>query len=68
MVRTPQVAHRAQGRWLRLLLMHLAGRQVRARVELEDLSQEVYVRAIAHTDSRALSTASPTKTRGRSDG
>ena len=40
----------AQGRWLRLLLMHLAGRQVRARVELEDLSQEVYVRAIAHAD------------------
>lgn len=40
----------AQGRWLRLLLMHLAGPQVRARVELEDLSQEVYVRAIAHQD------------------
>jgi RNA polymerase sigma factor (sigma-70 family) len=38
----------AQGRWLRLLLMHLAGRQVRASVELEDLVQEVYVRAIAH--------------------
>jgi len=38
----------AQGRWLRLLLMHLAGRQVRACVELEDLVQEVYVRAIAH--------------------
>src|SRR5262245_248858 len=38
----------AQGRWLRLLLMHLAGRQVRSRVELEDLAQEVYVRAIAH--------------------
>jgi RNA polymerase sigma factor (sigma-70 family) len=40
----------AQGRWLRLLLMHLTGPQVRARVELEDLSQEVYVRAIAHAD------------------
>ena len=40
----------AQGRWLRLLLMHLAGRQVRASVELEDLVQEVYVRAIAHQD------------------
>ena len=38
----------AQGRWLRLLLMHLAGPQVRARVDLEDLAQEVYVRAIAH--------------------
>jgi hypothetical protein len=40
----------AQGRWLRLLLMHLAGPQVLAKVELEDLSQEVYVRAIAHAD------------------
>ncbi len=48
--------------------MDLAGRQVRARVELEDLSQEVYVRAVAHADSRAPSTASPTKTRGRPDG
>jgi RNA polymerase sigma factor (sigma-70 family) len=38
----------AQGRWLRLLLMHLAGRSVRASVELEDLVQEVYVRAIQH--------------------
>jgi RNA polymerase sigma factor (sigma-70 family) len=38
----------AQGRWLRLLLLHLAGRKLRARVELEDLVQEVYVRAIAH--------------------
>lgn len=41
----------AQGRWLRLLLLHLAGPQVRARVELEDLAQEVYVRAIAHRDT-----------------
>jgi RNA polymerase sigma factor (sigma-70 family) len=41
----------AQGRWLRLLLMHLAGKQVRASVELEDLVQEVYVRAIGHADS-----------------
>ena len=40
----------AQGRWLRLLLMHLTGRQVRTRIELEDLVQEVYVRAIAHQD------------------
>ncbi len=38
----------AQGRWLRLLLLHLAGRSLRACVELEDLVQEVYVRAIAH--------------------
>ncbi len=38
----------AQGRWLRLLLMHLAGRKLRQGVELEDLAQEVYVRAVAH--------------------
>jgi RNA polymerase sigma factor (sigma-70 family) len=38
----------AQGRWLRLLLLHLAGPQVRRRIELEDLLQEVYVRAVAH--------------------
>ncbi|MBM4014912.1 MAG: sigma-70 family RNA polymerase sigma factor [Planctomycetes bacterium] len=38
----------AQGRWLRLLLMHLAGRKLRQSVELEDLAQEVYVRAVAH--------------------
>jgi RNA polymerase sigma factor (sigma-70 family) len=38
----------AQGRWLRLLLMHLAGPRIRQSVELEDLVQEVYVRAIAH--------------------
>jgi RNA polymerase sigma factor (sigma-70 family) len=38
----------AQGRWLRLLLMHLAGHHVRRHIELEDLAQEVYVRAVAH--------------------
>jgi len=38
----------AQGRWLRLLLMHLAGLHVRRFIELEDLAQEVYVRAVAH--------------------
>ena len=38
----------AQGRWLRLLLMHMAGRRLRDTVELEDLAQEVYVRAVAH--------------------
>ena len=38
----------AQGCWLRLLLMHLAGRKLRQGVELEDLAQEVYVRAVAH--------------------
>lgn len=41
----------AQGRWLRLLLMHLAGRGLRASIELEDLAQEVYVRAVAHAAS-----------------
>lgn len=38
----------AQGRWLRLLLMHFAGRKLRQSIELEDLAQEVYVRAVAH--------------------
>ncbi len=37
----------AQERRLRLLLAHLAGRAVRARVELEDLVQEVFLRALA---------------------
>jgi RNA polymerase sigma-70 factor (ECF subfamily) len=37
-----------QERRLRLLLLHLAGRAVRARVEPEDLLQEVYLRALAH--------------------
>ncbi len=32
---------------LRLLLLHLAGRSVRERVDLEDLLQEVYLRALA---------------------
>ncbi len=36
----------AQETRLRLLLAHLAGRAVRARVELDDLVQEVYVRAL----------------------
>jgi RNA polymerase sigma-70 factor (ECF subfamily) len=36
----------AQTHWLRLLLLHLAGRQVRARVELDDLVQEVFLRAL----------------------
>jgi RNA polymerase sigma factor (sigma-70 family) len=33
--------------WLRLLVAHLAGRSLRARVEIEDLVQEVFVRALA---------------------
>jgi len=37
----------AQERRLRLLLTHLAGRAVRARVEVDDLLQEVYLRALA---------------------
>jgi len=35
-------------RRLQLLLAHLAGRAVRARVELADLAQEVYMRVLAH--------------------
>lgn len=35
---------------LRLLLAHLAGRAVRSRVELDDLLQEVYLRALAHPE------------------
>jgi RNA polymerase sigma-70 factor (ECF subfamily) len=38
----------AHERRLLLLLAHLAGRAVRARVELADLAQEVYLRALAH--------------------
>jgi RNA polymerase sigma-70 factor (ECF subfamily) len=42
----------AHERRLRLLLAHLAGRAVRARVELDDLVQEVFLRALA--DARGL--------------
>ena len=38
----------AHERRLLLLLAHLAGRAVRARVELADLAQEVFLRALAH--------------------
>lgn len=37
----------AQERRLRLLVLHLAGRAVRARVEIDDLLQEIYLRALA---------------------
>lgn len=37
----------AQGPWLELLFRHLAGAKIRARVEQEDLVQEVYLRALA---------------------
>jgi RNA polymerase sigma factor (sigma-70 family) len=37
----------AHDRRLRLLITHLAGHAVRARVEVEDLVQEVYLRALA---------------------
>jgi RNA polymerase sigma factor (sigma-70 family) len=37
----------AQAQALHLCLAHLAGRAVRARVELEDLAQEVFLRALA---------------------
>jgi len=39
-----------QGR-LRLLLLHLAGPAVRARVEVDDLVQEVYLRAVASREA-----------------
>ena len=41
----------AHERRLRLLLGHLAGRAVRARFEIDDLLQEVYVRAFAQPDA-----------------
>jgi RNA polymerase sigma factor (sigma-70 family) len=44
-------------RRLRLLLAHLAGRAVRARVELDDLVQEAYLRALA--DPRGLPAHEP---------
>lgn len=44
-------------RRLRLLLAHLAGRAVRARVELDDLVQEVFLRALA--DPRGLPAHEP---------
>jgi RNA polymerase sigma factor (sigma-70 family) len=47
----------AQERRLLLLLAHLAGRAVRARVELDDLLQEVYLRALA--DPRGLPETEP---------
>lgn len=43
----------AQERRLRLLLHHLAGPALRARVEVDDLVQEVYLRALK--DARGLS-------------
>ena len=36
----------AQTRWLSLLLAHLAGPRVRAHVDVEDLVQEVFTRAL----------------------
>lgn len=47
----------AQERRLRLLLAHLAGRAVRARVELDDLVQEVFLRTLA--SARGLPEAEP---------
>lgn len=42
---------------LRLLLLHLAGRAVRARVEIDDLLQESFLRALA--DGRGLPPEEP---------
>lgn len=36
-----------QSRWLHLLLVHMTSRRVRARVEIEDLVQEVFLRSLA---------------------
>jgi RNA polymerase sigma factor (sigma-70 family) len=49
----------AQADWLRLLLAHLAGPALRARFELDDLLQDVFVRVLASpaapaADERAL--------------
>lgn len=41
----------AQAGRLRLLLAHLAGRAVRARVDLDDLLQEVYLRVLARPEA-----------------
>ena len=37
----------AQGHWLGLLMLHMAGPRVRSRVEIDDLVQEVFLRAIS---------------------
>ncbi len=37
----------AQSHWLGLLFLHLAGPRVRARVEIDDLVQEVFLRALS---------------------
>lgn len=45
---TPELGERlaAQGQALRLLVEHLAGRAIRARIEPDDLVQEVFLRAL----------------------
>ncbi len=40
----------AQTRWLQLLLIHLAGRRVRARVDVDDLVQEVFLRVLGASE------------------
>ncbi len=49
----------AQERRLRLLLAHLSGRALRARVELDDLVQEVFLRTLA--SARGLPAAEPSE-------
>ncbi len=44
---------------MRLLVAHLAGRSLRARVEIEDLVQEIFVRALARPELFAPERASP---------
>lgn len=52
--RLAQQTHR-----LRLLVSHLAGRAILARVELEDLVQEVFLRALSATDIPAAEPGDP---------
>ena len=47
----------AQERRLRLLLNHLAGRALRARIEIDDLLQEVFVRVLSASDDLPLPAA-----------
>lgn len=43
---TPNERLVAQSRWLHLLLVHLCGPRVRSRLEIDDLVQEVFLRAL----------------------
>ena len=53
----------AEEPWLRLLLVHMAGRRVRRRVEIDDLVQEVYLRAVTAPGGLPDSAEGPTALR-----